>query len=126
MYEEKVRVEIKVNETQKPNFGEISVHHWDKKDRIKRSAKLGAMCLGVAAFCVLIPILHFVLVPSFLIAAPIVFMYFLGQENIISGGMGTCPSCEKPLPIVRAPYRFPLHELCTHCRKSLRIVIATQ
>jgi hypothetical protein len=114
---------MKVRISEGLNFkeGEIRVQSWDKSERVARAFKFGGMCWGAAIVCVLIPLLHFILVPGFLLAGPILAYFVLGQETVVLGGQGTCPHCQSFLPIARAAYQFPHSDLCTHCQHSLEI-----
>lgn len=101
--------------------GEIYLKSWSKGERIKRSSLWGGIFFFIAAFCVLIPILHFVLVPVFLILTPVVAFKTYQQKSVILGGFGTCPRCKEPLPIEKAKESWPLSDLCTHCHNSVKI-----
>jgi len=104
--------------------GEIRVQFWNKKERILRALKFAGICWGGAVVSVFFPVLHFVLVPGFLIAGPIVGIFMLKQESVVLGGEGVCPSCHAFLPIVRSSYKFPISELCTHCHCGIKIELA--
>ena len=69
------------------------------QERMIRALKMGGLCWGFALVSILIPLAHFVLVPSFLIAGPIVGMYFYRLESMVIGGSGNCPACQKPFQI---------------------------
>ncbi|MGE0616581.1 MAG: hypothetical protein AB7P04_13175, partial [Bacteriovoracia bacterium] len=74
-----------------------------------------------AIVSVLIPLLQFVLVPSFLIAGPIVALVIMRRQGVVLGGSGDCPHCKKQMKIVRSLPRFPLTDLCDHCQQSVKI-----
>jgi hypothetical protein len=76
---------------------------------------------GLGLFCVLIPLVHFVAVPALFIAGIIGFARMSGQDSLILGGEGTCPECGKTFRIAKATNRFPMDELCEHCRTSVSI-----
>ena len=101
--------------------GEIRIQHWNKRERMFRALKLGGACWGAALIAIIIPLLHFILVPGFLIAEPIVAFFIFGQESVILGGEGICPKCQAFVPIVRTSLRFPISELCSHCQCGLKI-----
>lgn len=119
--QESLPVSIRSERNSQTSKGEILIQFWNKKERTKRALKFGGMCWGFAIVCVFIPLLHFILVPGFLIAGPIVAFVVLSRESAILGGKGLCPYCNAALPIARAPYRFPISDLCTQCQSSLKI-----
>lgn len=101
--------------------GEVQIQTWDPQAQMKRAVKAGLACLGAAVVSVFLPLAHFVLVPGFLLASPFVFFFILKQESVVLGGKGTCPECQKPFDIVRSPNRFPMSDLCSHCKRPVRI-----
>jgi hypothetical protein len=101
--------------------GEIRVQFWDKRERTFRALKFGGLCWVVALISVVLPLVHFVLVPGFLIAGPVVAYILYGQESVVLGGQGTCPYCSAALPIVRTAFRFPISDLCAQCQSRLVI-----
>jgi hypothetical protein len=104
--------------------GELRIQEWNKRERTLRAMKFGGACLGLAIVSVILPLLHFVLVPGFLLAGPIVAFVVLGQEAVVLGGKGICPYCKKTMTIVRNAPRFPISDMCEHCQKSVKIELA--
>lgn len=119
-----VKIYIKGSPDTPVTDGEIKIQEWNKHERILRAIKLGGMCWAMGLVAVLFPLLHFILVPGFLLAGPIVAFVVLGKESVILGGMGTCPYCQKPLPIARSAHRFPMPDLCTACHREVMIDVA--
>jgi hypothetical protein len=105
----------------KTSTGTVEWKVWDKKERTKRALKALGMTWGLAIVSVLIPILHFILVPLFILAGPIVFSWIAGQEQVILGGKGTCPECGKEFEIVRTAVKWPISDICNHCQAELKI-----
>jgi hypothetical protein len=101
--------------------GTVELKVWDKKERTTRALKALGMTWGLAIISILIPILHFILVPTLILAGPIVFSWIAGQERVILGGKGTCPECNKEFEIVRSPAKWPLSDICNHCKAELKI-----
>jgi len=79
------------------------------------------MSWGLGLVAIFIPLLHFVLVPLLIIAGPFAFYWVAGQEQIILGGKGECPECQREFEIARSPVKWPLSDLCNHCRSQLNI-----
>jgi hypothetical protein len=107
-------------------FGGVRVQFWNKWERLLRALKFSGMCWVAGSISIFIPLLHFILVPLFLISGPILFFFLLRQESVILGGEGTCPSCQSFLPIARSAFRFPCSDLCTRCYHLLRIELWDQ
>jgi hypothetical protein len=105
--------------------GTVDLRIWEKSERTRRGLKALGIAWGIALCSVLIPILHFILVPTFLLAGPVAFVWVAAREREILGGQGVCPECGKPLPIVRAPVRWPLSDMCAACQSTLKIEPAT-
>lgn len=116
-----LKVKITEDYGNKSTFGEIQIQSFSKKERTIRAFRVGGMCWGAALVAILIPLLHFILVPALLIAGPVAAFVISGQENIILGGNGICPHCQKDLPIGRSSSQFPIRELCTKCQSNLKI-----
>ncbi len=101
--------------------GEIRIQNWSQHERTMRALKFGGACWAASLVSILIPLLHFVLVPGLLLAGPILAFIIVGQENVVLGGEGTCPKCQAFLPIARSAFRFPISDICTHCQSGLKI-----
>jgi hypothetical protein len=101
--------------------GTVERRVWEKKERALRGFKAWMICWGIAMGAALIPLLHFILVPFFILAGPVAFQWVNGQEEIILGGKGTCPDCNREFEIVRTSVKWPLSDLCNHCHSQLRI-----
>ncbi|MEK6577722.1 MAG: hypothetical protein AABZ55_00720 [Bdellovibrionota bacterium] len=101
--------------------GTVKLQTWNKKDRIARAIKAWFFCWLAAVLSVLIPILHFILVPAFFFSGPIVAFIFYHQEEILLGGRSRCPACSVDFAIAKMDPHFPLHDICSHCQESVRI-----
>jgi hypothetical protein len=108
----------------KTTQGTVAHQVWDKKERMTRGLKALGFSWGLALAAVLIPLLHFILVPTLLLAGPVVFFWIVKQEQIILGGKGECPECRKEFEIVRSAVEWPLSDLCNHCQAPVKISLA--
>lgn len=82
---------------------------------------LGALWLA-ALLCVFIPLLHFVLVPSLLLAGPIVAFLRLREDVSLAAVRGPCPRCQ----LVRTfegsgRFRDGCHLHCDGCGRSITL-----
>ena len=106
---------------EKTSAGETRVQRWDRPARIRRAAKIWAGCWAAAALSVLIPVAHFLLVPAFFLAGPIVAFSRWRQVSSVLGGDGACPACGAPMWIAENADEWPLFQLCESCRTTIRI-----
>ena len=112
---------VKISANGQEADGNVFIQSFSSKERWMRGLKLLGMLWGMALVSIVIPLAHFVLVPGFLIAGIVTALWISSKESIILGGNGTCPSCQKPLPIVRMNDQWPLNDLCTSCRREVKI-----
>ncbi len=88
--------------------------------RVARAlAALGA-CWALALVAVFIPVAHFVLVPSLLVAGPVAAVVRLREDRTLVKLHGVCPRCGLEQDF-RAGGRFrsPRTVYCTGCRTDL-------
>ncbi len=95
---------------------------FSSSDRLRRALGVLGVFWGLAAVTILIPLAHFVLVPGFFIAGPIMaFMRYkvdTASENVIV----LCPSCEHEVTIkLEMTDRLPLYAYCPDCNSSLHL-----
>lgn len=105
----------------KETRGQVYVRTFPPRERIFRALKFLGLGWGAAVVAVFIPILHFILVPLFLIAGPAIAFWAYGQTSVVLGGQGTCPHCGASLPLERSADRWPLDDLCSRCRNRVKI-----
>lgn len=92
-----------------------------KKDVIILSIQKLGLFWGIAIISILIPILHFVLVPAFLLAGVYSFSsQFKNTHRLIKGG-GICPGCNKFFPIKNINFFEGKKISCELCMEQLAI-----
>lgn len=92
-----------------------------KKMKIQNGIKKFGLFFGLALASVFIPVLHFVLVPAFLIIAAVSFFYGYRVEFQVSAPVSfNCLECSKELalPLLVGSNR---RLNCTHCTAQHRI-----
>jgi hypothetical protein len=112
---------VKVQGDGKESSGEVFIESWSPRVRLIRALKFLGICWGAMVIAVFIPILHFILVPAFFVAGPIVAAIIYQQTSVVLGGFGICPYCGEEMSIVRSRDRWPLDDLCDHCRRTVAI-----
>ena len=105
----------------KSSSGKVIVQRWSRKGRVRRSLKILGFIWILAVLSVFLPIAHFILVPVFFIAGPIVAHFIYKQESAVVGGESLCPNCGKQLPIVSGPNKWPLEDLCSNCQTHVLV-----
>ncbi len=121
------RHEVNVNCTwgEKLSLGGVTVRSLSRAERIQRGAKVTGIAWGVAILCVFIPILHFVLVPSFLIGGLVLgVMNSMERGQIVSSHLG-CPNCSAEVPLVNESVSWPKQIRCSSCSVTLAIAPTT-
>ncbi len=118
---ETVPVTIRASLEKPSTIGRVDIVTWSAKERSRRALKTLGMCWGVGLFCVILPLVHFFLVPALFIGGIVMFARLSAQESLVLGGEGPCPECGKTFRIAKATNRFPMDELCEHCKASVSI-----
>ena len=103
--------------------GELHTRLLNSGERWKRAAAGLALFWGLAVLSVPIVGLHWVLVPGFLIAGPVVAYRRYAAGSIMDDATGTCPACGEEVRIGLAPSdRIPKWTYCPNCNKPLQLV----
>jgi len=105
---------------------DLVIYSYALNERIKRSLKLFFILLAFAVFSILIPVLHFVLVPMFLILSLVLSLRKFKETKKIDFTGTVCPKCKIDLKtgILSLKEDDKTVRLnCDNCRKSLTIVI---
>lgn len=91
--------------------------------KLKSAAKWISIFVALAFVSVFVPILHFVLVPAFLIAAVAAGVNSYMQKADLENIRGNCPNCGNSLSISRARVKNVSGEICPQCSDFLKIHI---
>jgi hypothetical protein len=94
--------------------------------RLTRALKAGGLFWAIAAGCVFIPGLHFVLVPSFLVIGVVTGLRHLRDQEIVSGVRGACPRCGLEQVFAVGNRLTPSWSLdCPACHTTLALTLDT-
>jgi hypothetical protein len=118
--EKNIQIEL-ISANEKKTAGHIRARYFDKSERSERALKVFGLCWGIGIFCIIIPLAHFILVPGFLLAGPIVAFFFYHQTDIVLDGSGPCPACGKPFKVARTRVQWPINDVCSECHNSVKI-----
>lgn len=109
-----------------PTAAVATIVEYNQPQRVARAVAGGLACWGLAIVTVFVPLGHFILVPAFAVAGPVVFLMRLVEGVSLLGARGPCPVCgtdqaytEKGRLTVPHPVR------CGHCRRPLQLTLTT-
>lgn len=122
-HQQTITVEVRLADA--PNTesqpGQVFLVRWTDRDRAKRAVKILLGFWGAAVFSILIPMLHFVLVPGLLVLGPAAAYWVFQIKESIEGGSGTCPKCSSTFQVEKSPAKWPLNDLCSGCHSNVKI-----
>ncbi len=102
---------------------EIGVHA--PAERLKRAGLAFGTGILAAAVAVLIPIVHFVLVPTALVLGIVLGVLRLGQAETFRGGTGVCPYCgTRQQLMLLGRFHLPKSVYCSVCQRELYLTTA--
>jgi len=102
--------------------GILQTTHFDQGDRLKRALARLAAFWALAVVTAFIPIAHFVLVPGFLIAGPVIAFMTYKTGWIRNHAAGTCPDCDHEITLsLGARDQLPKWTYCPDCNAPLQI-----
>ena len=104
--------------------GRVSVRELPMSERAQRTARICAILFGLACFSVILPVLHFLLVPGFLLAIPIVGGITFADERRATAE-GDCPLCGSHQSTSEFSANFPVTHRCTGCSREFKITPAS-
>lgn len=107
-----------------PTPGTVTIRRFNRDERVRRALAGLGKWWGVALVSVLIPVAHFVLVPSFLAYGVWQGVQRLGTVELAIAARGTCPDCgaEQALDLA-VRWRAPQPVTCRQCHRGLQLVL---
>jgi hypothetical protein len=103
-----------------PRTARVEIGVLEPIDRLKRAGTAFGVGLAAAALAVLIPIVHFVLVPSALVLGLGAGIRRLGQGKTFRGGAGACPYCGAQQQFtLLGRFHLPKAVYCSSCQREL-------
>lgn len=100
---------------------EVQIHRYSSAERLKKTLKWFGIFLGIGLVSALIPVVHFVAVPTFALLAlgSLVFVP-LNKQKILSA-RAKCPYCGKDSNLTRVQLTGTFRDSCEHCRQLLHV-----
>lgn len=111
-----------------PNDGAVSpgflyVANFDKQERLKRALKICGFCWLFAVLSVPVVIAHWVLVPGFILAGPIMAFKRYHVVSAIQRAEGVCPLCQVEVNIsMEAEDTLPKRTYCPQCSGPIQLL----
>lgn len=103
--------------------GTVEVVNYSASERRQRALIVFLIGISLSTVSVVVPILHFLLVPLGLVITILLTKNRLKTESIITSGTGTCPACQAPFQIMKRKYHFPFTDVCEKCSRIINIGI---
>jgi len=103
--------------------GALTVNIYSKDERLKRAAKMLLLCWLLALASVPILFAHFILVPLFLVAGPIMAYRRYHVMESVEAAHGKCPTCLKEINMPLDPgQRLPMWTYCPPSNDPIQLV----
>jgi hypothetical protein len=110
----KVALQIR-DSAREPLVSELEISTIPAGTRAMRAATRWVGLWVLAVGSILVPLLHFVLVPGFFIAGPLLAMLAFRETVVVTSTQVTCPKCGKQSGIETGTTGWPAGLRCTHC-----------
>jgi len=119
---EKQTIKILAKKDSIANDGLLHIKHFDQAECVKRAfGRLGLFWL-LAIGSLPIMFVHWVLVPGFFIAGPIVAVLTYRTKKINDNAFGICPACNNDVSIKFEPKEnLPKWTYCPQCNDPLHL-----
>ncbi len=102
----------------------VTARHRDARARTARAAATWAAGWGMAVAAVFLPVLHFILVPLLLVAAPALAWQRLHEAATLVRAEGDCPACAAPQRFtLGGPWRPRTAMRCEGCGRRIELVL---
>ena len=95
---------------------------WDKKERTQNALKAVGMWFGFTCFGVMIPVVHYFLVPTLFITTWVMGLNKLNETVVSEGGEGICPKCGQTFKIEKSKFGARLTDSCGKCHEDVEIL----
>jgi hypothetical protein len=111
-----MKVELQVRDSaRRPTSCELEVETFPFRTRVLRALSRLGSCWALAVPCVLIPLLHFVLVPGLVLVGPVLAALAFRATVVVKTAQVPCPKCTKETALEPNTTGWPATFRCTHC-----------
>lgn len=101
--------------------GELTVRTYSPSEKVFQAAKRLGLFWLISLASVLIPVLHFVLVPLFAVLGIFFAVRTYRSEGAVLRGTTTCPNCKADITVQPGVLQWPVTEICQSCTRVVRM-----
>jgi len=106
----------------KTHEGVFHFTRFSSADRTGRALKVLGVCWLIAGVTVFIPLAHFVLVPGFFVAGPVMALMRYKVDRVADKVAVQCPECGKDVEIkLDAQDWPPMYTYCPECNTGVQL-----
>nr|BFD63381.1 hypothetical protein BdHM001_20620 [Bdellovibrio sp. HM001] len=105
----------------KIEYGHAEIRRFSRTEILQKSLKQLVLFWGLAVISVLLPVVHFVLVPLFFVMGAYLALQARKQKQEIISGTVNCPQCQQPVTINKSAFLEEHTEICQHCASVVKI-----
>jgi len=116
-----VEVSLPLEPSHAPSRAELQVRPLSSHRRALRAGLAWGLCWAIALAFLPVPIVHFILVPAFLITGPVVAWKRFSKTVVVERGTLQCIRCRAPVPIEEPHFGWPVGLFCKACGVTLRL-----
>jgi hypothetical protein len=118
------QIQIRDFDGKAQTLGEMTIVSFTPTERWLRATKFFFIFFGLGLFAVLIPVLHFVLVPLMAFSAVISAVLMVLQKDQIQNCSGPCPYCHESTAFKRAVTRGEFRDACEKCHQLVYVSLS--
>lgn len=118
----KETINVKIAGANCARIGTADIRYLNRVERSLRFLKFFALWSAVASVSIVVPILHFLLVPLFVLVGAVHGAMSFCKRRIVTGGCGECPYCGGRFEIARSTSSWPLQDRCALCFRNVSVV----
>jgi len=123
---EELAVDIK-DDSNNITSGTLFFTSFNKSDRTKRAVTIWIVCWVLAVLSIPIILAHYILIPAFLIAGPILARARIKQTTEMEKVEGQCPHHNGPFTLkMEKTDLLPKWAYCPECDKGIQIIEKTE
>ena len=123
----RTEVQVKINSRNDrelpPTNGTLKLVEWTKQERVKNAFKTFGIFFGLTCCGVMLPIIHYFLVPILFVTTFVMAMDKYTQLKYIEGGQGPCPRCNHEIIFEKSKYKERLTDSCGKCHDDIEILM---
>lgn len=94
------------------------------QERKQKALKALGICWGLSLATAPLPPIHWVTVPGFFLAGPVMFLKKIRQPEYFDEIKFPCPECGKEVVVQPQVVQNPLSFVCPHCRYGLKLTFS--